>query len=243
MALQSFWRRGGGHWAARLAAALASCCAAGVHASEPAPWPAGFVDAAQAVPGLVVDARYAGSDNFVGRPIAGYAAARCLLTEQAASALAAVQQELQGFGLGLKVFDCYRPQRAVDDFVRWAQDPKDQQRKAEHYPRVDKSELFKEGYIALRSGHSRGSTVDLTLVVRDSGPGDGRELDMGGRFDLFDSASAGASPQPTAAQRANRLLLSTLMKAHGFRPYAAEWWHFTLVGEPHPQTWFDFEVR
>jgi D-alanyl-D-alanine dipeptidase len=231
-----------------VAAGLAGACVAGVfvagaYASEPAPWPAGFVDAAQAVPGLVVDARYAGADNFIGRPIAGYGAARCLLTVQAATALAAVQQELQGFGLALKVFDCYRPQRGVDDFVRWAQDPDDQQRKAEHYPRVDKRDLFKEGYIARRSGHSRGSTVDLTLVARENGLEGARELDMGGRFDLFDSTSAGASTQPTPAQRANRLLLRTLMKAHGFRPYAAEWWHFTLVGEPHPETWFDFEVR
>jgi D-alanyl-D-alanine dipeptidase len=228
---------------ARWVAALASACVASACASEAAPWPAGFVDAAQAVPGLVVEARYAGADNFIGRPIAGYGAARCVLTVQAASALAAVQQELQAFGLGLKVFDCYRPQRAVDDFVRWAQDLQDQQRKAEHYPRVDKRDLFKEGYIAQRSGHSRGSTVDLTLVARGNGAESGPELDMGGRFDLFDISSAGASPQPTPTQRANRLLLRTLMKAHGFRPYAAEWWHFTLVGEPHPETWFDFEVR
>ncbi len=212
----------------------------GSAASKAAPaWPAGFVDAAQAVPGLVVEARYAGPDNLVGRPIAGYQAARCVLTQQAAAALAAVQQDLARLGLGLKVFDCYRPKRAVDDLVRWAREPKDQVRKADYYPRVNKSELFKRGYLSSRSGHSRGSTVDLTLVSREAG----RELDMGSPYDFLDERSAIASPQVSPAQRAHRLRLQAVMKAHGFKPYAKEWWHFSLRREPFPKTHFDFEVR
>jgi zinc D-Ala-D-Ala dipeptidase len=220
--------------------ALALMALLGSGASPAAPaWPAGFVDAAQAVPGLVVEARYAGSNNLVGRPITGYHAARCLLTQQAAAALAAVQQDLARFGLGLKVFDCYRPKRAVDDLVRWAREPKDQVRKADYYPRVNKSELFKKGYISSRSGHSRGSTVDLTLVSRQ----EGRELDMGSPYDFLDERSAVASPLMSPAQRAHRLLLQSVMKAQGFRPYAKEWWHFTLLNEPYTETFFDFEVR
>ncbi|MFM7506083.1 MAG: M15 family metallopeptidase [Rubrivivax sp.] len=218
-------------WAAVLLAGAAT-------ATEPG-WPSGFVDAGRVVPGLRVDARYAGGDNFIGRPIAGYEAARCVLTEKAATALAAVQKELSRFGLGLMAFDCYRPQRAVDDFVRWAQDAADQARKADFYPRVDKGDLFKLGYIAARSGHSRGSTLDVTLVSLDTG----RELDMGGRFDFFDESAEGTAPGLAPQQRANRQLLQLAMRAHGFRPYRYEWWHFTLVDEPHPETYFDFVVR
>jgi len=126
--------------------------------------PAAFVDAATVVPGLIVEMRYAGSHNFVGRPIAGYQAPRCLLTRAAADALAAVARDLQPRGLVLKVFDCYRPTRAVANFVRWAHDLQDQKMKAEFYPNVDKRTLFRDGYIATRSGHSRGSTMDLTLA-------------------------------------------------------------------------------
>jgi D-alanyl-D-alanine dipeptidase len=220
-----------GVWTAALLAGAAA-------AADPG-WPAGFVDAGRAVPGLRVDARYAGSDNFIGRPIAGYEAARCVLTEKAAAALAAVQQELSRFGLGLKAFDCYRPQRAVDDFVRWAQDTAEQARKTEFYPRVDKRDLFKLGYIAPRSGHSRGSTLDVTLVSLDTGS----ELDMGGRFDFFDESAEGTAPGLAPQQRANRQLLQLAMRAHGFRLYRYEWWHFTLIDEPHPETTFDFVVR
>jgi D-alanyl-D-alanine dipeptidase len=220
------------------ALALAVALQAGVATADP-PWPPGFGDAARAIPTLQVDARYAGADNFVGRPVAGYAAPRCLLTEQAAAALAAVQQDLARFGLGLKTFDGYRPQRAVDDFVRWAQQPDEPARKAEFHPRVDKGQLFAQGYIATRSGHSRGSTVDLTIVSLAGG----RELDMGGRFDLFDDSEEGTWPGLDAQQRANRLLLQQAMRAQGFRPYRYEWWHFTLVGEPYPDTHFDFVVQ
>ncbi|MGE3301991.1 MAG: M15 family metallopeptidase [Hyphomonadaceae bacterium] len=198
-----------------------------------------FVDAAAAVPGLVIDMRYAGADNFVGRPIKGYEKPICLLTREAAAALALAQADLKPFGLGLKAFDCFRPRRAVDDFVRWARDPKALARKAEHYPGVDKGDLFRLGYIAERSGHSRGSTIDLTIIDLASGA----ELDMGGGYDLFDTRSWPAAAGVAPAQRAHRLLLREVMIARGFRPYEQEWWHFTLDREPLPDTYFDFPVR
>ena len=183
--------------------------------------------------------RYFGDDNFLGRPVAGYDAPACWLTREAANALASVQRQLATAGLGVKIFDCYRPARAVADFVAWARDPADQKRKAINYPNVDKSRLFELGYIAERSGHSRGSTVDLTLIDLATKT----ELDMGGVYDLFDERSWPTDLRPTPQQRANRALLQSAMRAHGFRPLAEEWWHFTLNSEPHPDTYFDFPVR
>jgi D-alanyl-D-alanine dipeptidase len=200
--------------------------------------PAVFVDAATVVPGLVVEMRYAGSHNFVGRPIDGYEAPRCLLTQAAAAALADVARDLAPRGLRIKVFDCYRPTRAVADFVRWARDRNAQTAKAEFYPTVDKRTLFHDGYIAVRSGHSRGSTVDLTLARAD-----GSELDMGTHFDFFSGKSWTADPTIGAMAHANRLLLAAAMRRRGFRPYQREWWHFTLVGEPFPNSYFDFPVK
>lgn len=199
----------------------------------------GFVDAGRAIRGLVVEMRYHGEENFVGRPIAGYEAPVCLLSTPTVAALARVQEQLQGFGLGLKVFDCYRPARAVADFAAWARDPADQKRRADYYPNVDKSRLFELGYIAERSGHSRGSTLDVTLV-------DARtvaELDMGGRYDLFDTLSWPSEQAVSTGARANRMLLQRVMLENGFRPLKEEWWHFTLNAEPHPETYFDFVVR
>ena len=201
--------------------------------------PAGFVDAASVVPGLVVDMRYAGSSNFIGRPIDGYEAPVCILTRQAAEALGEVQAELKPFGMGLKVFDCYRPARAVADFVRWAEDATDTKMKSEYYPDLDKSRLFVEGYIADRSGHSRGSTVDLTLVYLPYES----EVPMGTGFDFFSTRSWPTDAAQPSGVRAHRLLLSIIMQRHGFKPYAKEWWHFTLADEPFPETYFDFPVR
>jgi zinc D-Ala-D-Ala dipeptidase len=203
-----------------------------------APPPATFVDARMVVPGMVADIRYAGSHNFVGRPITGYAAPRCLLTQQAAGALADVARDLAARGLLLKVFDCYRPARAVADFVRWARALKDQAAKSEFYPDVDKRTLFRDGYIASRSGHSRGSTVDLTLTRAA-----GRELDMGTPFDFFSPKSAPAAANISSEQHANRMILAGAMQRRGFRAYAKEWWHFTLRNEPFPNSYFDFPVR
>ena len=200
--------------------------------------PAAFVDAATIVPGLIVEMRYAGAHNFVGRRIDGYENARCLLTKQAAQALAAVARDVAKSDLLIKVFDCYRPIRAVAHFVRWARDPNAVAGKAEFYPDLDKKTLFASGYISSRSGHSRGSTVDLTLARAD-----GRELDMGTPFDFFSPKSWPGNASVGPGARANRLELAHAMQRHGFRPYAREWWHFTLAHEPFPQTYFDFPVK
>jgi D-alanyl-D-alanine dipeptidase len=200
--------------------------------------PASFVDVAAVVPGLVVDMRYAGSHNFVGRPIDGYEAPHCLLTRQAAAAIAEVAHDVATQGLVVKVFDCYRPVRAVMNFVRWARDSNDQIMKAEFYPNVDKRALFRDGYLASQSGHSRGSTADLTLATSD-----GTELDMGTHFDFFSPKSWTDDANVTPQQHANRMLLASAMRRHGFRGYDKEWWHFTLRGEPFPETYFDFPVR
>ena len=221
-----------------LALIAALVAALGAQAALAQERPAAFVDAAATVPGLIVDMRYAGSHNFVGRPIDGYQAPRCLLTQAAAAALADVARDLAPRGLHLKVFDCYRPTRAVANFVRWARDLSDVAGKAEFYPDVDKRTLFRDGYIAARSGHSRGSTADLTLARAD-----GRELDMGTPFDFFSPKSWTADPSISAEAHANRALLATAMRRRGFRPYAKEWWHFTLRSEPFPDTYFDFPVK
>jgi zinc D-Ala-D-Ala dipeptidase len=200
--------------------------------------PAAFVDAATVVPGLIAEMRYAGAHNFVGRPIDGYEAPRCLLSQAAATALAEVARDIAPRGLHIKVFDCYRPTRAVMNFVRWARDLNATAGKAEFYPDVDKRTLFRDGYIASQSGHSRGSTIDMTLANDD-----GRELDMGTSFDFFSPKSSPADPTVTSEQRANRMLLAAAMQRRGFRPYDKEWWHFTLRGEPFPETYFDFPVK
>jgi len=201
-------------------------------------WPAQFVDAAAIVPGLMVEMRYAGGHNFIGRPIDGYEAPRCLLTQTAAAALAVVARDLAMRGLLLKVFDCYRPTRAVADFVRWAHNLNDLAGKMEFYPAVDKRNLFRDGYIAQRSSHSRGSTVDVTLAQTN-----GVELDMGTPFDFFSSRSWTTAENISATARANRALLAASMQRRGFRPYVKEWWHFTLSHEPFPGTYFDFPIR
>ena len=224
---------------ASLAAVLVALAAAAGAASDRDPLPEGFVYLDEAIPDLVVDLRYAAADNFVGQPVDGYRKARAILSAPAAAALAGAQEALRPFGLGLKLFDAYRPQRAVDHFVRWGRDLDDQRTKAEYYPGVAKEDLFTEGYIAARSSHSRGSTVDVTIVYRDE-TGALHELDMGSPYDFFGPVSWPDSPAATAPQRANRLLLQSLMKAHGFAHYPKEWWHFTLRNEPYPETYFDF---
>ena len=200
--------------------------------------PPGFVDAATVVPGLVVEMRYFGSNNFIGRPVDGYEKPVCLLTRQAAAALAAIAQDLAPRGLGLKVFDCYRPARAVRHFLRWADDPNDPGR-PEYQPGLDKHDLFRLGYLAKRSGHSRGSTVDLTLVrLADRG-----ELDMGTFYDFAGPRAWLTDRSVSTEVKANRTLLFEAMSRRGFQPYVKEWWHFTLQGEPFPDTYFDFPVR
>lgn len=224
---------------AGLLAMCAVIVAACAHAQPGEMDRSGFVDAVEAVPGLLAEMRYFGEENFVGRPIAGYEASVCLLTREAAAALVVAQAQLRTLGYGLKVHDCYRPVRAVADFAAWARDPADEKRKADYYPHVDKSRLFELGYIAERSGHSRGSTLDVTLVRSASGG----ELDMGSRYDLFDTKSWPTDETVGVEARANREMLRDAMLGAGFRPLKEEWWHFTLNGEPYPETYFDFPVK
>lgn len=223
--------------------ATTGCGAEAGDRPDEAPTPAGsgvdLVDVREVEPSIRADIRYAASNNFVGAPVDGYEAARCLLSRPAAEALARIQRELAPEGLGLLVYDCYRPQRAVDHFVRWAADTTDVSTKAAFYPNVDKARLFDEGYIAERSGHSRGSTVDLTLVRDDTA----EPLDMGTPYDFFDPRSHTESPEITDAQLANRLRLRDAMEAGGFQNYTAEWWHYTLSDEPHPDDYFDLPIR
>lgn len=227
---------------AAFALLLSACTASPAGAQAP---PRGFVDAASVVDGLGVDMRYFGTNNFVGEKIDGYEQPCCLLSAPAANALAAVQRDLGTRGLGLKVFDCYRPVRAVAHFVRWARRPdNDPRRKAEYYPDVDKRDLFALGYIAARSGHSRGSTVDLTLVRRaDGSEVDGRELDMGTRYDFLSPKAWPSDKSVSAQAQQNRALLAQAMRRGGFKPYSKEWWHFSLANEPFPDRYFDFPVR
>ena len=185
--------------------------------------------------------RYADTENFVGAPIDGYRAARCWLSEPAARALASAEAEVMGQGLELVVFDCYRPERAVRHFMRWAADANDQGTKEYYYPRVSKAELLSGGYVAERSGHSRGSTVDVTLE-RPCGNGT-VPLDMGTSFDFFDPRSNYSSTEVTPAQWENRRRLRELMERHGFRGYEPEWWHFTLADEPYPNRYFDVPIE
>jgi len=220
---------------------LILCQAHPVSAAEPIPShiPKEFVDLQVAITSIDLDVRYFSSDNFIGEPIDGYGAAKVYLSLPAAAALKLVQSDLTGRGLGLRVFDGYRPQRAVDHFVRWAHDLTDTTMKPRYYPRVAKENLFRDGYIAARSGHSRGSTVDVSVVSLESG----EELDMGTPWDFFDLRSWPNSEDVSLSQRANRELLRSVMMKHDFRPIEEEWWHFTFQPELFPSTYFDFEIK
>lgn len=200
---------------------------------------AGLVDIRSHVPDIVQDIRYAGSENFVGAPIEGYEAPRCYLLEPVAEALRKVEQDLRQQDLRLKIFDCYRPTRAVAHFVRWANDPDDQRNKASYYPDIDKPDLL-DGYIAPVSGHSRGATVDLTLLQCEGGQCE--PLDMGTGFDFFDPLANTDSPSATPAQRRNRQRLREAMGRHGFVNYPLEWWHYTLQPEPTPKLMYNVPV-
>ncbi|KAF7764839.1 D-alanyl-D-alanine dipeptidase [Pseudoalteromonas citrea] len=195
-------------------------------------------DVKKAIPSLVTDIRYFGTDNFVGTAIDGYSAPKCLLSLSAVAALKVAQTSAQQFGLSLKVYDCYRPQRAVDHFVKWAEDLNDTKNKAKFYPEVDKSALFELGYIAAKSGHSRGSTLDVTLIDARSGV----ELDMGTSWDYFSPLSWPSSTKVNTQQRANRMLLAKVMLNSGFKGLKEEWWHFTLSNEPFKTQYFDVEI-
>ncbi|MTE27273.1 M15 family metallopeptidase [Winogradskyella ouciana] len=201
--------------------------------------PEGFVYVKSVIPDIEVELSYYGTNNFVGDTIDGYKANKLILTKEAAEKLKLVQDELQKQNLCLKVYDGYRPQRAVNHFIRWARELKDTINKAQFYPDVEKRNLFKEEYIASRSGHSRGSTVDLTIIDGNTG----EPLDMGSAYDFFGQQSWVNYEGVTEVQKKNRQLLQTVMLKHNFRNYPKEWWHFTLRWEPFPDTYFDFEVE
>jgi zinc D-Ala-D-Ala dipeptidase len=223
--------------------------------------PKDFVYLRDVDPTIQQDMRYAAAGNFTGHKVPGYDAPECVLVRQAAEALKAVEADLKGQGLGLKVYDCYRPAQAVADFVDWAKAPGDPNSKAVHYPALSKTALFPEGYIATSSGHSRGATMDLTLVPLDApsvapdehkfgactAPPAEREadtsLDMGTGFDCFDVKANTDASGLTAEQRANRRKLVDAMSRRGFKNYDKEWWHYTLDGQPYPTTIFDFPIE
>jgi D-alanyl-D-alanine dipeptidase len=195
-----------------------------------------FVD--ELVPGVRWDAKYATWDNFTGAPVDGYLVNRIAGTPALCGALARARDEAASRGFGLLLWDGYRPQRAVDAFLRWAERPEDGRTKARHYPNISRADMFEQGYVNPRSGHTRGSTVDLTLYRLDD-----RELAaMGGDHDLMDAVSRHGATQISPLERANRRHLRALMEASGFVAYECEWWHYSLGDEPHPDTYFDVPV-
>lgn len=201
--------------------------------------PEGFTYVKECIPSIHIELRYFGAHNFIGRPIEGYSKHVAILSTEAAKALKRVQEELEQYNLSIKIYDSYRPQRAVNHFVRWAKNLNDTINKQEFYPNVKKQDLFKEGYIASKSGHSRGSTLDITLVNIKTA----EALDMGSAWDFFGEASWVENMKLTTQQLANRMLLQTIMRKHGFMYYPKEWWHFTLKDESFPETYFDFVVK
>ncbi|OEU88918.1 D-alanyl-D-alanine dipeptidase [Streptomyces abyssalis] len=224
--------------------------------------PGEFVALRDVAPTVLEEIRYRTRHNFVGDRVHGYRQSMCIVTRDTAEALRTAQRSLLRKGYSLKVYDCYRPQRAVDHFVKWAKDLDDERMKDEFYPRVDKDRLFEDGYIAEKSGHSRGSTVDLTLVrlpakpTRPYRPGEplvscfapqdvrfpDNSVDMGTGYDCFDTLSHTLDPRIEGKQRANRMLLKNTMEKSGFTNLPEEWWHYTLTEETFPETYFDFPV-
>ncbi len=201
--------------------------------------PKGFVYIKEQIPNIEIELRYNSTNNFLGKKVKGYNSNKAILTQKATKALKNIQKELNQFNLGLKIFDGYRPQKAVNNFVEWAKDLNNTLKKDKYYPTIDKKNLFRDGYIASKSGHSRGSTVDLTIIDLNSK----NELDMGSGFDFFGKISWVKYKDITYQQRANRLLLHSIMTKNGFKSYNQEWWHFTLKNEPFPNKYFDFDIE
>ncbi|MGB7291209.1 MAG: M15 family metallopeptidase [Thermodesulfobacteriota bacterium] len=225
--------------------------------------PHDFVNIEEVNPSIILDIRYYTPHNFVGERIDGYNAPKCFLTKHAAFALNNVQKELRKYSLSLKLYDCYRPQRSVNQFIRWAEDSDDTKMKSEFYPDIDKKNLFNQDYIAKKSGHSRGSTVDVTIMPIPAPPEEkyipGQELnpcyrpkerrfkdsgiDMGTGFDCFSEFSHTDNKQLNVQQRINRLALKSIMEKYGFINLESEWWHYTLKDEPYLNTYFDFVIE
>ncbi|CAI6029531.1 M15 family metallopeptidase [Cohnella sp. JJ-181] len=201
--------------------------------------PKGFVYLDEVIPSAVYDIRYYGDYNFVGARVEGYKGPYAVMTQQAAAALKSVAADLAVKGYKLVIYDAYRPQKAVDHFIRWSKDPEDQKTKDVFYPDTEKSKLFKLGYLAGKSGHSRGSTVDLSIAIANTG----KLVDMGGSYDFLGGISAHGAKLANASQTSNRNLLKKAMEKRGFKAYSKEWWHYTLAKEPYPKTYFNFDVE
>ncbi|MCD8117753.1 MAG: M15 family metallopeptidase [Oscillospiraceae bacterium] len=201
--------------------------------------PEGFVYLDEWIEDCIIDAKYAGTDNFMGRPAAGYDRPLVVASRQVAEGCVKAANLLRPQGYILKVYDAFRPQRAVDDFCRWGEDEADQRRKPIHYPNIEKLKIFDEGYIARKSTHTRGTAVDLTLVDASTH----LELDMGSIFDFMDVRSWPDYPGLTPTQRKNRDTLRDAMLSSGFEPLENEFWHYTITPEPYPDTYFDFPIR
>lgn len=230
------------------AVALLSACRSAEKAAVPEEDSSDFVAVADIVPDCILEIRYYSTYNFIGERIPGYEEPIALITRRAADSLKVVSDELLQQGYRLKVFDAYRPQCAVDFFMEWAKDVDDIRMKEYFYPELDKSVLIPQDYIAEKSGHTRGSTIDLTLFDMK----EQKEVDMGCTFDYFGTAShpdvlpgreAGAYRPINDEQYRNRMILREAMLRHGFKPYECEWWHFTLKDEPYPDTYFTFPVK
>lgn len=225
----------------------------------------GFVYLSDVDPTIIQSVRYATNENFIGKPVDGYKKPLIILTEQAAQALKKVQRAVKKDGYSLVIYDAYRPQQAVDNFVTWSEDINDQIRKDQYYPRVDKAKVFDLGYVAKRSGHSRGSTVDLTLIKDGGTVKDIKEInrelldgftikylddgtiDMGSSFDLFDVASHYKNNVIEEKYKTLRTYLKNIMEKFGFKNYSEEWWHFTLKNEPYcadmDSSYFNFAIE
>ncbi|RCX22514.1 D-Ala-D-Ala dipeptidase VanX [Fontibacillus phaseoli] len=201
--------------------------------------PKGFVYLDEVIPTAQYDIRYYSDNNFIGQQIKGYEAPLAILTSKAAKALKKANEELDKQGYRLKIIDAYRPQKAVNHFISWSKKSDDILMKDLFYPDVDKKNLFKLGYLSGKSGHSRGSTVDLTLVYKRTG----EEVDMGSRVDFLGEISSHGTKLITKEQRKNRYILKTAMVNQGFKPYSKEWWHYTLKNEPYPSTYFNFDIE
>lgn len=196
-----------------------------------------FID--EYIPGLRWDAKYSTWDNFTGQPVDGYIANRIVGTKALCGALAKAQKKAATLGFGLVIWDGYRPQRAVDRFLHWSKQAEDGHKKQRHYPNIDRPEMFEKGYVAAKSGHSRGSTVDLTIYHLDTG----KLADMGGDHDLMDPISHHGAKNITKIETKNRQILRSIMEDSGFSAYPYEWWHYTLKNEPYPDTYFDFPIK
>ena len=198
-----------------------------------------FIDIKEYIPSIVIDLKYASNDNFTGHIVNGYESPKCLLTIEAARSLKYIQTILNKSGYSLKIYDAYRPQRSVNHFINWSKNLSDTINKRYYYPNLAKSILFKLGYIASKSSHSRGSTVDITLVDITSG----KEVDMGSSYDFFGLESSHDYKNISIIQKNNRKLLLDIMTKNGFSSYSKEWWHYTFIDEPFPTTYFDFTTN